>query len=83
MRVPPGFSMESIPQPQSANIGYAGYRCESRFDGGQFSTQRVLKINGIFFRTEQYSQVRDFFSKVQTGDEQQAVLQGGAVDAQK
>jgi hypothetical protein len=82
MRVPPGFSMESVPQTQSANIGFAGYRCESRFDAGQFSTQRVLKMNGIFFRIERYSQVRDFFSKVQSGDEQQAVLQGGSVHAQ-
>jgi hypothetical protein len=33
-----------------------------------------LQVNGIFFRLEQYPDVKDFFGKVQAGDEQQAVL---------
>jgi hypothetical protein len=31
-------------------------------------------VNGIFFKLELYPEVKDFFGKVQAGDEQQAVL---------
>ncbi|HLW55476.1 MAG TPA: DUF3857 domain-containing protein [Candidatus Angelobacter sp.] len=82
IQVPAGFSMESVPQQQAANIGFAGYQCVSRFENGELSTTRVLKVNGIFFRTEQYPQLRDFFNKVQAGDEQQAVMQGRSIHAQ-
>ena len=83
IKVPAGSSMESAPPQQSASIGYAGYRSVCQFDGTQLVTQRVLQVNGIFFRPDQYAEVKGFFNKVQTGDEQQMVLQGGSVHAQK
>jgi Domain of Unknown Function with PDB structure (DUF3857) len=83
IRVPAGFTLESAPQPQSANIGFAGYQSANRFQGSELLTQRVLKVNGIFFRPEQYAEVRGFFNTVRAGDEQQAVLQGGSIHAQK
>jgi Domain of Unknown Function with PDB structure (DUF3857)/Transglutaminase-like superfamily len=82
MQVPAGFSLGSIPQALSANIGYADYQSVSQFDGNELLTQRALRVNGIFFRPEQYAEVRGFFNKVQSGDEQQAVLQGGSIHAQ-
>jgi hypothetical protein len=81
IRVPAGFSLESVPAPQRTNIGYAEYQSVSQFDGNELLTQRALKVNGIFFRPEQYAEVRGFFNKVQSGDEQQAVLQGGSIRA--
>jgi len=84
IKLPEGFSLETVPQEQNARIGFAGYRNLVQFDGRQIVTQRVLQLNGIFFRVEQYPQVKDFFSKVQAGDEQQAVLKGGvSTNAQK
>ncbi|HEY6307604.1 MAG TPA: DUF3857 domain-containing protein [Candidatus Angelobacter sp.] len=83
IKVPAGFTLESVPPPQNANIGFAGYQSASQFEGSQLLTQRVLKVNGIFFRPEQYAEVRGFFNTVRAGDEQQAVLQGGSVHAQK
>jgi hypothetical protein len=44
-------------------------------------THRLLQVNGIFFRVESYPEVRDFFLKVQAGDEQRAVLRAGEVAA--
>lgn len=82
MRVPAGFLVESLPPKESANIGFAGYQCQSSFEGGQLSSRRVLRVNGIFFRADQYSEVRAFFNKVQSGDQEQAVLQGGPIHAQ-
>jgi hypothetical protein len=83
INVPAGYTLESVPQEQSARLGYAGYKNVVQFDGKQLVTQRVLQVNGIFFRLELYPEVKDFFGKVQAGDEQQAVLTGGSTSAQK
>jgi hypothetical protein len=81
--VPEGLFLESVPQAQTATLAYAGYQSVSRFEGGRLRTQRVLKVNGVFFRPEQYADVKGFFDKVQSADEQQTVFQGGSVRAQK
>jgi hypothetical protein len=81
--IPNGYTLENTPQKQTARLGYAGYQNLAQFDGKQLVTQRVLQVNGIFFRLELYPEVKDFFGKVQAGDEQQAVLTGGSTNAQK
>jgi hypothetical protein len=82
MKIPSGYSLESVPQQQTARLNYAGYQNLAQFDGTTLVTQRVLQVNGIFFRLDVYSEFRDFFNKVQAGDEQQVVLREGAANAQ-
>ena len=84
IKVPAGFVLESAPPPQDAKLPYARYQNVSQFDGTQLVTQRQLAFNGIFFDVDKYSELKSFFGKVQTGDEQQAVLHaGGSASAQK
>ncbi|HZI57408.1 MAG TPA: DUF3857 domain-containing protein [Verrucomicrobiae bacterium] len=83
IKIPDGYRIETVPQVQSATIGFAAYQNLVVFDGKQLVTQRLLQVNGIFFKLEQYPDVRDFFGKVRAGDEQQAVLTGGSTNAQK
>lgn len=83
IKVPSGVSVESVPQRLNASIGYAVYQTASQFDGKHLVTQRLLRVNGFFFRPDQYTDVKGFFGKVQAGDEQQAVLQGGGVHVQE
>ncbi|HKD79931.1 MAG TPA: DUF3857 domain-containing protein [Candidatus Angelobacter sp.] len=83
MKIPAGYHLESTPQPQKALLNYAGYQNLAQFDGkALLVTQRALQVNGIFFRLDQYSEFKDFFNKVQAGDEQQVVLREGTTDAQ-
>src|SRR5947208_209401 len=83
-KLPAGFTVESVPERQSASLGgTAKYINVSQFDGMQVVTERKLLFNGVFFPTEKYSELKTFFNKVQSGDEQQAVLHGGNVSAQK
>ncbi|HEY6970995.1 MAG TPA: DUF3857 domain-containing protein [Candidatus Angelobacter sp.] len=77
IKVPPRYTMEGSPQNQKVTLPYAAYQNATGFDGAQFVTQRVLAVNGILFPLNQYSEIKDFFSKVQAGDEQQAVLHSG------
>jgi len=83
IKIPTGYTLESVPKAQDARLSYAAYQNVVEFDGKQLITQRILQVNGIFFRVELYPEVKDFFSKVQAGDEQQAVLSGGSTNAQK
>jgi len=83
IKLPEGYTLENVPQSQTARLGYAGYQNLTQFDGKQLVTQRILQVNGIFFKLEVYPEVKDFFGKVQAGDEQQAVLIGGSTSAQK
>jgi Domain of Unknown Function with PDB structure (DUF3857)/Transglutaminase-like superfamily len=83
IKIPDGYAVETVPQAQSASLGYAAYQNLIQFDGKQLVTQRDLQVNGIFFKVELYPEVKDFFGKVQAGDEQQAVLSGGSTHAQK
>ena len=83
IKIPTGYTLESVPKAQDARLSYAAYQNVVEFDGKQLTTQRILQVNGIFFRVELYPEVKDFFSKVQAGDEQQAVLSGGSTNAQK
>jgi hypothetical protein len=84
IKVPPGFTMESVPPQREAKLPYARYQSISQFDGLQLVTQRTLIFNGVYFPLEKYSELKGFFGTVQTGDEQQAVLHaGGSTSAQK
>src|SRR5262249_34965222 len=64
--VPRGFTLESVPQQQDAKLPYAHYQNLSQFDGTQLVTQRNLFFNGIYFPLEKYSELKEFFGKVQT-----------------
>ena len=84
IKVPSGFTLESVPPAQDAKLaGTARYQNVSNFDGIQLVSQRQLAFNGIFFDVDKYSELKSFFGKVQAGDEQQAILHGGNVSAQK
>jgi hypothetical protein len=83
IEIPAGYTLENVPPEQSARLRYAAYQNLAQFDGKKLVTQRILQVNGIYFRLEQYQEVKDFFGKVQAGDEQQAVLTGGTTNAQK
>jgi Domain of Unknown Function with PDB structure (DUF3857)/Transglutaminase-like superfamily len=83
IKIPDGYTLESMPKEQNARLGYASYQNLVQFDGQKVVTQRILQVNGIYFRVELYPEVKDFFGKVQAGDEQQAVLSGGSTNAQK
>jgi hypothetical protein len=83
IQVPADLALESVARAQAASLGFAGYQIASRFAEGRLQTQRELKVNGVFFRPEQYAEVKGFFEKVQSGDEQQTVFRGGSIRAQQ
>jgi hypothetical protein len=77
MSVPAGYTIESLPGTQNLKLPYAQYQNIEKFEGSQLTSTRALLVNGVFFSPGQYAELRDFFSKVRDGDEQQAVLYAG------
>lgn len=84
IKLPSGYTIEGSPKDQEARLPYAAYKQVNTASAGQLVTRRQLLFNGIYFDLKQYAEVKDFFGKVQAGDEQQAVLRvGGTTSAQK
>ena len=81
--IPSGFTLEAVPMIQSAELPYAAYQSFARFTGGKLSTERTLQLNVVSLPVDRYPELKGFFGKVQAGDEQQAVFQGGSISAQK
>lgn len=82
LNIPASYKLETAPSNSDVGVGYAIYHNEVSVSGNELSARRELRINGIFFRVDQYKELRDFFGKVVAGDEQQAVLQEGSLSAQ-
>lgn len=74
-KLPAGFTVESVPAKDDALLPYARYHNTSELADGQLVTKRTLLFNGIFFDVDKFPNLKAFFNKVQTLDEQQAVLQ--------
>jgi hypothetical protein len=79
IKLPEGFTLEGVPEQQEAKISYAGYRRTSQAQGLQVTTERQLLFNAIYLPGGAYPEVKDFFSKVYSGDEQQIVLRAGGL----
>jgi hypothetical protein len=83
LTLPSGFSMENPPRPHLASLGYAHYEDAFQATNERLVMQRVLQVNGILFNVDLYPALKDFFTKVSSGDEQEAVLRRASADAEK
>ncbi len=84
IKLPAGFTPESVPTRQDIGIKYARYQSASVTDGKRLVSERALGFNAIFAQTDQYQELKDFMTKIQAGDEQQVVLRVEATNnAQK
>jgi len=84
IKLPAGYTPESVPPKQDVALKYARYQSVSVTDGKHLVSERALGFNAIFVQTEAYKELKDFMSKIQAGDEQQVVLRvEAASNAQK
>ena len=74
IKIPARYSLESVPKERTADLPYARYQNVSRFDSGQLVTERALLVNGIYFDKDHYPEMKDFFRKLKTAEEEQIVF---------
>lgn len=74
MKLPEGYGVEAPPYRRKASLSYAGYEISSAVEDRQLITRRKLRFEGSLMPLEKYEELRNFFSVVQKGDGDQAVL---------
>lgn len=83
IQLPEGYSLETLAAPQTASTKFARYTTDAKTTGPHINLERSLKFGGVFFQPDAYEELRNFFSKVQAGDELQTVVRQSATEAQK
>jgi hypothetical protein len=73
--VPQSLRVESLPQHRETSLPYGRYQVQRSNGAEGLRLQRTLSIEGYYFPLEHYSYLRNFFSQVRAGDEEQVVLQ--------
>jgi hypothetical protein len=75
MHLPSGFSLEAAPPATSIPwTGYAVFQMKSTPNGNDLTVTRTLARAFTLLQPDEYSQMRDFYQKVQAADQQQIVL---------
>ncbi|HZE80131.1 MAG TPA: DUF3857 domain-containing protein [Candidatus Polarisedimenticolia bacterium] len=84
LELPEGYSAETLATPQTTTTKFGSYSSSASATGKRVNLERSLMLKGIFFQPDRYDELREFFVKVQTGDELQTVLrQGPTAEAKK
>jgi len=82
--LPAGIAVDSVPDRQDVKAAFGAYQALTQTSGPLLVSQRVLLFNAILIPPERYAELKDFFNKIQAGDELQTVLHaGGPANAQK
>jgi len=78
--LPLGWTVSSLPQPQSNDVKVVAYTVNVEDKKGTLHMGRTMRSDLISLEQKYYGALRNFYQSVRTADEQQIVLQpGGAV----
>lgn len=72
--LPAGLQVESLPQKQSASPDFGAYTAERNQKGNMLELHRDFAIGGFAFQLSNYPELKSFYEKMKTGDEEQIVL---------
>jgi Domain of Unknown Function with PDB structure (DUF3857) len=78
LQLPEGYSAETLAAPQKVNTNFGKYSSNAGITGKYVNLERSLRFGGVMFPPDKYDELRNFFTKVQTGDELQTVLHQAA-----
>lgn len=76
LTLPPGMAIESLPKEETFKLDYAMYTASYKGEGQTVTSFRDVAMNAYAFPKERYSEVKGFYDKVKTNDEQQVILRG-------
>ena len=74
IKMPAGHSVETIPESIEVKPKFGMYRNTTKVSADQIVNTRELFMSQFIFEPAQYSELKEFFVKVETGDQSQAVL---------
>jgi transglutaminase-like putative cysteine protease len=74
IKMPTGFRIENLPAAQKQQTAFGYYDSVWQQDGNSISVRRRFAILGALFRQEMYPELRAFYEKVNTSDQESVVL---------
>jgi hypothetical protein len=74
IKMPAGYSVETIPGAVEVIPNFGMYRNSTKISEAQIVNTRGLFMSQFKFEPAQYSELKEFFGKVETGDQFQTVL---------
>jgi hypothetical protein len=75
IKFPPTFTVESLPTPDKLSFQkFALYTLRSESDSSSFTIRRDYVLGEIYFKTEEYPDLRSFYSKFENKDQETVVL---------
>lgn len=83
LQTPEGYSPESIPAATDVKLSSTLFLTSRSFVDSNFVSKRALVVNGIMFPVGQYPELKGFFDKVLSSDQEQLVLQNTVATAGK
>jgi transglutaminase-like putative cysteine protease len=75
IRLPQGYKIHSLPDGEEIRLPAALFLATWSQDGGDLKLTKALVVNSIYFQPEQYSSLRDFFSRAEAVDRERILLQ--------
>jgi hypothetical protein len=81
VELPLGWQITTLPAPQKQDGHIITYSMQAENNKGTLHLNRTLNVDVLMLETKYYPALRTFFQTVRTVDEQQVVLQPGAVHA--
>jgi hypothetical protein len=73
--LPPNVEVESLPPDDNVKLDFAVYNTTQKLESpGTVFSRRDLVMGGMAFPVANYKEVKDFYDKVKTGDDQPALL---------
>lgn len=74
IKKPAGYSVETVPEAIEVKPKFGMYRNSTKVSEDQIVNTRGLFVSQFIFEPAQYSELKEFFGKVETGDQFQVVL---------
>ncbi len=71
--IPPGYSVDDLPEPADANYGFASYHAKTVVEGGSIHYRRSYEVKQVSVPVDQADKVKTFYQIV-AGDERNMVV---------
>jgi len=81
IELPSGWQISSVPAPKTQDAKLLVYDLKVENSGGKLHVVRKLDMDVMILEVKYYPAVRQFFQLVRSGDEEQVLLQPGAISA--
>lgn len=78
LHIPEGYSIESVPQGQKDNLAALVFTTQWDHDANSVTFKRSLAINTLAIERNYYPQVRSFYKRVSTADQDNLILKKAA-----